>query len=463
MSSTPVRELRQLSWAFVQAATEAFVRVGIWPRPLASRALRWGPDFVYDDLRGLPELHALNEWLESAPELLRMYDEHPGDHSGFAHVWFSLVTRTLLDSKGPTPDPLAFSRQFTLFSRELYRPTARMRRVTTLVGLDPKFERITLDDQTSLRRLPWLVYLAERLLDGQFGSHYGLVPGHDEHSVLVTEAVFPKAGFLSVAHRHVDDAKKLHSLETALRLYTRGVVRAGTIYEFHVAPFPLIEPESVQLERSSSFGGVLNWGEESAVIARRDIPRVTRLWRELMQGQFDERLWIAMRRFRSSYGEPFLDGLVDLTIAMEALFGPKEGEELTHRLRLRAAFLLGRGDEEARTIYRQVGTLYDIRSRVLHGRAFAERDYRRWLTRLTGHRFARFEPVGDVVERAVAIARELVRRSIVGAVGMSQNRVGAPAWPLPDTLDQDMATPRGKSIWRRSFQRAEFLRLRHVE
>jgi len=423
--------------------------------------LKWGEDFVYADLAGLPELHALNSWLASAPDLLSMYQRNPGDYSYFSHMWFSLVTRTLAHSQGAEPERAAFSRQFKLFLGELYRPSARMCSVTMLTGLDLKFERLRLDEYTHIVQLPWAGDLAGRLLHGQFGSYYRLAPGHDEHSALVTDVVIQKDDFLSVGRRQLDDIWKFQGLETVMRLYTDGVVRAGKRYEFQVARFPLVEPFSWETSDGAQLSGVLGADEKPAIIQRRDIPAVTRLWRELLQGHFDARLGIAISRFRSSYDNPE-DLFVDLTIALEAMFGPKEGEELTHRLRLRAAFLLGRTEEEARTIYGQVSTLYAIRSHVLHGRTGTDRDYRRWLTKLTGKKLEQFELPTKLVPEADAVARGLLRRSIAGALGLSQNPPGQPTWPLPDDFDQEMATPRGKRVWRQSFQRAERARLQTI-
>ena len=457
-------ELRRLCWAFVEAATGQFVAIGIWPRPPASRLLRLGKDFVYDDLAHLREFRTLCDWVRADSTLEAMYWKGT-DGSGFAHIWFSLVTRTLATSSGAEPDRKAFSRQFRLLLKELYRPTARMRSVTMLVGLNLSVRKLTLDARTSIVDLPWLPRLAGQLLDGQFGSHYSVVPGPDVNTALVTELRIKKEDFLQVARREVDHLSKRLALETAMWLYSEGVVQGHTNYELHVASFPFIEGFSWESHDERSRHGSLDWGEVPATIGRSDIQKVVRLWRELMEAHYgqplepltlDNRLWVAISRFRESYERlGWVDNLVDLTIALEALFGSKDPRETTKRLQLRTAFLLGATAEEARRIYKRVGILYDIRSRILHGNIPRREEYGRWLKALTGKTPPNPYELSSLLPEAVTVARELVRRSIRGCLRLSRYPDGGPIWPLPDDFDQHMATPQGKQTWQGAFRQAE--------
>ena len=53
-------------------------------------------------------------------------------------------------------------------------------------------------------------------------------------------------------------------------------------------------------------------------------------------------------------------------MALEVLFG-LQGGELTHKLSVRAAHLLGDSGEERLAVYESVQRLYNERSRIVHG------------------------------------------------------------------------------------------------
>jgi hypothetical protein len=62
------------------------------------------------------------------------------------------------------------------------------------------------------------------------------------------------------------------------------------------------------------------------------------------------------------------DKAIDACICLEALLGDENPTELTYRLRLRAALLLGSTLPERTEIRNAVGRLYDLRSKIVHGR-----------------------------------------------------------------------------------------------
>lgn len=60
------------------------------------------------------------------------------------------------------------------------------------------------------------------------------------------------------------------------------------------------------------------------------------------------------------------DQLIDLTIALEALFSPTEATELRFRISHRTALLIGRNPEERRSLLRFLRKIYDARSALVH-------------------------------------------------------------------------------------------------
>lgn len=55
-------------------------------------------------------------------------------------------------------------------------------------------------------------------------------------------------------------------------------------------------------------------------------------------------------------------------VALEALFGPDSGGETVHQLSQRIAFFLGATPDEKRKYFATAKSLYDIRSKIVHGR-----------------------------------------------------------------------------------------------
>jgi hypothetical protein len=84
-----------------------------------------------------------------------------------------------------------------------------------------------------------------------------------------------------------------------------------------------------------------------------------------------DRLNLARRRRSAS------DRAVDGGICLEALLGDDSPQELTYKLRLRVALLLGRTVDERQQLREDVRRFYDLRSKVVHGRVRAAKDAER--------------------------------------------------------------------------------------
>jgi hypothetical protein len=116
---------------------------------------------------------------------------------------------------------------------------------------------------------------------------------------------------------------------------------------------PLFEGSLVESRRLKVDTVALAWAERYLKMDRR--------WRPLIAVALD-RLNLARRR--QSHG----DQAIDSGICLESLLGDDSPQELTYKLRLRAALLLGKSIEERQKIREDVGRLYDLRSKVVHGR-----------------------------------------------------------------------------------------------
>ena len=85
------------------------------------------------------------------------------------------------------------------------------------------------------------------------------------------------------------------------------------------------------------------------------------------------RIRLAVDRLVSSYGPAakefgFAEPIVDVSIALESLYGPFNRKKITRKLSERAAWLLGGSDERRRAkIEREMRLFYEIRSTIVHG------------------------------------------------------------------------------------------------
>ena len=68
------------------------------------------------------------------------------------------------------------------------------------------------------------------------------------------------------------------------------------------------------------------------------------------------------------------DRILDVAIALEIMYGPFDGGEITHKLRTRAAWLLGTSPDDRWTIVEQMKTFYKARSAIVHGSAKTDRE-----------------------------------------------------------------------------------------
>ena len=96
-------------------------------------------------------------------------------------------------------------------------------------------------------------------------------------------------------------------------------------------------------------------------------------WIARLEKHFHPSVRVAIKRCLSAFAERSKadDALIDLVIAMENLFGAKEGE-LRFRISTAMAWLLGSDAEDRVRVQREVRAVYDARSKIVHGGELAE-------------------------------------------------------------------------------------------
>jgi hypothetical protein len=162
---------------------------------------------------------------------------------------------------------------------------------------------------------------------------------------------------------------------------------------------------------------------------------------------------MAMNRFTRTYSNnDLLDAFVDFATTMEAILvsGGSSNEDVGLRLRLRAAALLATDDDPSRKIFADVGRLYNIRSKLVHGGALAIKDLEKDLRNLVPN----YESVGSRLALSFALDRfrDLARRAILARLALASG--DKPLWPFDgDTpVDSEMADDEIRQTWRAAWR-----------
>lgn len=157
---------------------------------------------------------------------------------------------------------------------------------------------------------------------------------------------------------------------TALRLLKAGLVTPGPIVYFYPdGNTALVSPDWLpQSEREIMFGKPVKY-----ILRRSEISLVNSLlhdalsWYDRHAGKDRLTMDVAIKRFHSAYhGEPS-QKIIDQMIAFEALF-LGDDKELSYKLALRSAYLLGRTAKIRTSIFNDMKKAYAFRNAIVHGR-----------------------------------------------------------------------------------------------
>lgn len=140
--------------------------------------------------------------------------------------------------------------------------------------------------------------------------------------------------------------------------------------------------------------------------------------------------------------------LIDLATALEAtlLGGDADTAEVTLRLKYRAAALLWCDTDPAQAIFDDVGRLYGLRSRLVHGGDLKSSQLRSMITGISTA--SDEEAFGISRDRAVDRLRDLVRRAILARMCLAAG--DEPLWPFHNQtqVDRALSNPPVAAAWR---------------
>lgn len=247
--------------------------------------------------------------------------------------------------------------------------------------------------------------------------------------------------------------QRLDGLISGLRLTTNGTVEVLAHAVGQPGPFQAFPTRVGDVRFRDPLADVRRVITLDAGLVAR-LERLDRVWRRAVspiKGTVPT-LAIAIQRFNRAFGEEhWQERLTDLAVALEAALGQEnDPAELSLRLRNRAAALLADEDDDAGQIFDDLGVMYDLRSRVLHG---SSQDPKKLLARIQRVRAAAIDTMpGTKVEFFIDRCRDLVRRAILARLLLAQG--DAPEWPIggAEDLDRRLTDDRTRQHLRRAWR-----------
>jgi hypothetical protein len=206
-----------------------------------------------------------------------------------------------------------------------------------------------------------------------------------------------------------------------------------------------VRPHLIRFRGESGLLAPTRWLRRPASLGADNLGPVSGIARLLEQVDGQRRADVlrpfetAQHRFLMSYhAHGWIDQIVDLATALEATLAGTDKQDVLLRLRFRCAALLAVDNDSAPSIFNDVGQLYDLRSRLVHGSELKDKDLRKIVYAISavpdGALF------GDALAHAVDRLRDLVRRAILMRLCLGTSNAGAdPIWPLGTDVGVDAA------------------------
>jgi hypothetical protein len=460
-------DVREIARAFVAGAFDALRKEFVIPTPVFHPYVQVGRDYFGDTIRSVPAYHDLETRLDQLyPD--RFAEPLKRRHAEFASGYiFSFLEACVArcgrlayydeqDHFDPNSD--AVSEAIDELIAVLDSPTYEVvccRFVSHLTTENAA--EVTLGEITVVPEPEGFGRLTERIAHEIAGGWSAFNrddprPYDPPHAILIARERTDDPEPYEVALRL---SNKLERFLLLARLFSGGTVysvfevRGMTTLVSRMNPYMTLFRGSRPLVRRTVW---LNQGHApafeaiGALVDRADVKR---------EGMAATSFDVALGKFNSSHHQenPY-ETMVDLATALEAILagGETETEGLTLRLRNRAAALLTADADTARAVFGDVGLLYGLRSKLVHGGRIKQRELRRDLGKIStmpeGEAERRF---GVAIGYAVDRMRDLVRRAILARLCLAAEP--DPVWPFSGNTGVDalLSDDETRGHWRVSW------------
>jgi hypothetical protein len=466
----PLRaDLSALAKAFIDAACQLLRSERVVPPPMSRRFIRVGRDYYGVPVMELPEFKALERHVEERyprfdPDLPLMdRDFTNGYLLSFLEACVALAV-TNDGSFRPSSGP-GFQRSLDELAKQLSSSSFRVAACREVFHLTTDTEEPV--DLLDMKVIPVNAEPADHrrtaheiitsVLPAASSAYNGEEPGGwaPPHAVIVATDIGPKP--FELANEISDRIERLLLL---LRLLHSGT--CVSMYEVQGEPAVVcrFHPTLVRFRgQQQSIMGLSPLIRRTTRVSANDDERVRGLWDLLStaetprEGMLFTSLGIAIHRFQLSYhSHAWHESLLDLATAFEATLSGRSPSDVTLRLRTRAAALLASDEDPATAIFNDVGHLYGLRSRLVHGDDMRQKDLKRIVDNIStvpdGQGF------GVQIAHTVDRLRDLVRRSILARVCLAAGTDSV--WPMgkDDDVDAKLSDDQTRREWRSAWRQS---------
>ncbi len=248
--------------------------------------------------------------------------------------------------------------------------------------------------------------------------------------------------------------KRLNQLIAAIRLATASTVHSVIDIAGNPGRLPTIGPSITPFP---------SWGfrfvHRPVIIGLSAVAGYEALV-SLIDSWGDEPGWVPVRIALGRLGRSLdgrtpgvVDQVVDLAIGLEAALAGTDKTEISLRLRSRAATLLATPDDAPDAIYRDVKTLYELRSTFVHGGSLPGKEVDKAIRRVTGANAAEWPAEQYLL--ALDRWRDLLRRAIIARIALA---TAATPWASGGRghgrvdVDELLLRPADRDAWREHVQ-----------
>lgn len=448
MTSTRDPQLRTHLRQFVKEAMSRLRELGELPRPLSAPLEIARSSWLEPELRKLASYQALHKYLATSGIAQKL------SNAGHGWIWHGevfpwlFIEQFINSAPRDTYDPGVFKTIYRRVESEIFSETVTLRRVRMIHGIPLPTGKIHLEKGLTLVRhtfeeshegLPDLLWLRfqPRPLDSWISG---------KGALLVNDVKARKEDDGRAILRHQDAASEDESLcLLAMRLSCDSFIHPGPLFQVQLSRFPLWpprrwDPEESRVRHHESGRHLTRLESRRLRLSRTALKRV--LDPALRSHDRAPALLQALVRFQESFRLVDQESnIVDLMVALEALYLPQPGPELRYRLATNVGNLLGRSDEHRLSIYDQIRFAYGIRNTLVHGRKKFHKDLRdqvRKFLSAAGMATIQVRLPRDVAKVAWRL-RQVVRESICAYFRVTQAFDSQPKfdrWPDTDAFDK---------------------------
>lgn len=454
-------DLGDVAQAFLAAALAVLQHEHVVPPPRFCPFLQVGRDYFGDSLMALTEFAVFeNAIAERHP---RFREDTPLGERDFANGYIfsfleSCVAEVTLHGEDLEHDAPSFSRcldsLITAVDADSWEVACcrEVSNLTTATGEPLKFDDVTVIPLTAppAGHGQEAAHTIAQVISHAQSSYGRTSPGggwDPPHSIIVARAhsaePFEAAKALSAQiERLLFIARLLHAStcdslyevqgETSLvRRFTPTLMHfrgsAGSLWAPSMLPrTACLEPQDIM--RFAGLAGVIEAAEKEP------------------QGFLLSSFGMAKHKFQMSYhAHAWFEQIVDLSTALEAALSGTAKTDVLLRLKTRASALLATDRDPAGAIFKDIGFLYDLRSRLIHGSGFSERGLDKALRSITT--VPDDSLPGEAVEHAVDRLRDLVRRALLARICLAACE--PPLWNLDEDqgVDALLADASTRKTW----------------